>query len=112
MTDMQIHYNDVPVLEVGGWRVLCPNMYGKKYKGLKNPILIHKCSEYAKNPDGEQWSDIMIPKRPEGQPQCGHCNESIPDEIQGLLAMYYWDKTEMDDTSLPPAGNTFGFGNP
>ena len=109
MTDTQILYNDEPVLEVGGWRVLCPNMYGKKYKNLKNPILIHKCPNITQNPNEEKWSDIIFPERPEGQPHCGHCDDPVPEEIQGLLAMYYWDATERPE--LPPAGNTCGFGN-
>ena len=110
MTDIRIFYNDEPVLEVGGWRVLCPNAYGKKYKNLEKPLLIHKCSANAER-GARQWSDIMIPERPEGKPHCGHCDDPVPEEIQGLLAMYYWDKTEVDDTSLPPAGNSCGFGN-
>lgn len=109
MTDLQILYNDVPVLEKDGWRVLCPNMYGKKYKNLKNPILIHKRAEYSKNPEGEKWSNLTLPARPEGNPHCGYCDVPVPDEIQGLLAMYYWDSH--DTPELPPAGNSCTFGN-
>ena len=89
MTDAPIYYNDDPVLEVGLWRILCPNMFGMKYKGRKNPLLVHKCSEYSENPEGDKWGTIMISEHPEGNPHCGHCNDPVPEEIQGLLALYY-----------------------
>ncbi|KKK65678.1 hypothetical protein LCGC14_2971720 [marine sediment metagenome] len=112
----RICYNDDPVLEVGRWRILCPNMYGKKYKGLTNPLLIHKCpKEFTKiiNPittsdkEIEYWS---VPDRSDGNPKCKLCHDPVPEEIQGLLAMYYMDKPENDD-QLPPAGNWCGPGN-
>ena len=98
MYDSRICYNDEPVLEINGWRVLCPNMYGKKYKGLTNPILIHKCAKYAphKDPEEQGWRDIILSDRPRGNPQCGTCNDPIPDEIQGLLALYHWDASGCD----------------
>ena len=94
----QILYNDDPMLEVDGWRVLCPNMYGKKYKGLTNPVLLHKCSAYIKDPKGSKdWGDMLIPIRPNGNPHCGTCGDPIPEEIQGLLALYYMDSTNIPD---------------
>ena len=95
MYDSRICYNDDPVLEVNGWRVLCPNMYGKKYKGLTNPILIHKCIQYQ--PDPLRWRDISIPDHPDGNPKCSACRDPIPEEIQALLALYHWDDHTIDD---------------
>lgn len=100
-------YNDKPVLEVNGWKILCPNAYGKKYRGLTNPILIHKCNLATIHPNTQEWGEMMAPDRPEGNPHCGKCHDPIPEEIQGLLAMYYWGAEERsDDTALPQAGNT------
>jgi len=101
----KICYNDEPVLEVGAWRVLCPNMYGKKYKGINNPILIHKCPKHINTDiDGnetpsDEWRNTMVPDRSTGNPQCARCADPVPDEIQGLLAMYYMDEPNIPDTA-------------
>lgn len=92
----RIMYNDDPVLEVGNWRILCPNAYGKRYKGLINPILIHKCAEHKEGEQGVDWQtqinpNLMNPKQVDGDPECSYCKDPVPDEIQGLLAMYYMD---------------------
>ena len=105
MNSKQILYNDEPVLQVGGWKVLCPNMYGKKYKGLERPLLVHKCAEYSQNPEGDRWNEFYSPGLPQGVPHCGHCDDPVPDEIQGLLAMYYWDATEIPE-GMPAASNS------
>ena len=94
MTNIQIYYNDEPVLQVGSWRVLCPNMYGKKYRSMKNPILIHKCPKYVSPEDDKEWATLLIPERPAGMPHCARCNDPVPDEIQGLLSMYYMDSRD------------------
>lgn len=95
MTD-RIYYNDEPVLEVGRWRVLIANMFGKKYKGIEKPLLIHKCPKEFRNlrtmNAGEEEREFYdAPDRSDGNPKCKLCHDPVPDEIQGLLAMYYWD---------------------
>ena len=88
-----ILYNEEPMLEVGSWRVLCPNAYGKKYKGKKDPMLIHKCPKH--NPDEFRFRTIygdMKHIHPKGNPRCFRCQDPVPDEIQGIMAMYHWNK--------------------
>lgn len=85
------------MLEVGRWKILCPNAYGKKYRGTKKPLLVHKCpKEFTKILDPTQTDEKEIeyysrPDRSSGTPTCKICQDPIPDEIQGLLAMYYMD---------------------
>ena len=83
-------YNEDPILEVGKWRILCPNALGKKY--TMNPLLVHKCTAYRViGSNTDTWEDMSVPHRPEGNPQCSRCEDPVPEEIQGLLAMYYMD---------------------
>ena len=95
----RIMYNEIRVLEVGSWRILCPNAYGKKYRNTENPLLIHKCpKEFSRlnlnrmDIGDEELEFYSQPDRSDGNPKCKLCKDPIPDEIQGLLAMFYMDK--------------------
>ena len=85
--------SDKPILTVGSWRLLGPDKHGIA-AGQLRPLLVHKCPKefsHLKNTKDEEIRYTQ-PDRSDGQPKCKLCYDPVPEEIQGLLAMYHWEE--------------------
>ena len=78
-TNKRIFYDEEAIIENGDWRLLAPNMYGKKYKGVTDLLVIHNCNE-------EKTTFVYFNETTEAI--CNNCDEMVPDDMQALVRMH------------------------
>ena len=80
-------WNDTPVIEEGAWRLLVPNNYAKKYKTIRDPVVVHRCPL-----DSRQNDYVFRETTMKNNPWCNNCGEWVPDNIQGVYLLHQFDE--------------------
>ncbi len=80
-------WHDTPSVQVGNWRMLIPNNYGRKYRGINYAIVVHQCQEDPLRRDNTMSVNAM-----RDDPKCDACGEVVPEDVQGLYKLFEFNR--------------------